>query len=174
MMIRTRRLLLRPYFPEDAAELCAAIADERVVRMLSMAPWPYTLKDAEDFCALTHEPPELNFAITLSGASGAPIIGGIGIDFKGDLPELGYWIAPAYWQQGYVSEAIEAVLEKARLMGMERVRSAHFVDNLASGCVLLKAGFAPTGELLEIACRGRGGEGVPAIRYERALGMPPG
>ncbi len=169
-MIRTSRLFLRPYFREDARELCAAIADERVVRMLSLAPWPYTLKDAEDFCSLVHAPPALNFAITLPGPSGAPIIGGIGIDCtKGEMPELGYWIAPDHWQKGYVSEAIAAVLETARLVGIERVRSAHFVDNLPSGCVLLKAGFLPTGELIEIASRGRGGAGVAAIRYERAL-----
>ena len=171
VMIRTSRLFLRPYFPEDARELCAAIADERVVRMLSLAPWPYTLEDAHSFCALTHVPPELNFAITLPGATGAPIIGGIGIDpATGNLPELGYWIAPDHWQRGYVSEAIAAVLETARLMGMQHIRSSHFVDNLASGCVLLKAGFTPTGELIEIASRGRGGQGVPAIRYELMLG----
>lgn len=174
MIIRTRRLLLRPYFPEDANELYAAIADERVVRMLSRAPWPYALADAQEFCARAVVPPELNFAIALPGLHGAPIIGGIGIDICGDLPELGYWIAPDFWRQGYVSEAIEAVLEASSALGFDRIRSAHFVDNLPSGCALLKAGFAPTGELIEIACRGRGGEGVPAIRYERVLGAPSG
>ncbi|MBA3730647.1 MAG: GNAT family N-acetyltransferase, partial [Sphingomonas sp.] len=41
MFTRTARLLLRPGWAEDAPALAAAIGDERIVRNLATAPWPY-------------------------------------------------------------------------------------------------------------------------------------
>ena len=49
MFARTARLTLRPAWLEDAPQLTAAIAHERVVRNLSKVPWPYRLADAEAF-----------------------------------------------------------------------------------------------------------------------------
>ena len=51
MFARTERLLLRPGWIEDAPAVHRAIADERVVRNLATAPWPYSLADAEAFLA---------------------------------------------------------------------------------------------------------------------------
>ena len=51
MFARTERLLLRPGWSEDAAALLQAISDERIVRNLATAPWPYSLADAEAFLA---------------------------------------------------------------------------------------------------------------------------
>ena len=166
MMIRTSRLLLRPHFPEDARELFAAIANQRVVRMLSRAPWPYRLEHAEAFCARPLDPRRTNFAITLPEWAGAPIIGGIGLDMEPEVPEIGYWIAPEFWGQGYVSEALDAVLTQAVVLGVERVQGTHLIDNPRSGAVLLKAGFVPTGEAVSVRCEGRGSIEVPAIRYQ--------
>jgi RimJ/RimL family protein N-acetyltransferase len=56
MFARTNRLTLRPAWPEDAAELAAAIDHEAVTRMLSRVPYPYTLSDAEAFCAVPMHP----------------------------------------------------------------------------------------------------------------------
>ena len=47
MFARTKRLLLRPGWAEDAPALAAAIADEKIVRNLATAPWPYRMRDAE-------------------------------------------------------------------------------------------------------------------------------
>lgn len=172
-MIRTSRLLLRPYFAEDARELFARIADERVVRMLSRAPWPYTMDHAREFCACPLDPFCTNFVITLPEQRGAPIIGGIGLELAGDVPELGYWLAPDFWRQGYISEAVTAVLEKAALLGFTQVCAGHFADNPASGAVLRKAGFAPTGEIAATPSQGRGGQDVPTIRYACELALSP-
>ena len=59
--------------------------------------------------------------------------------------EIGYWIARPHWGQGYATEAAEAVLQIARTLGHRRVTAGHFVDNPASGKVLRKLGFVPTG-----------------------------
>ena len=40
MFARTKRLLLRPGWAQDAPALFRAIADEGIVRNLASAPWP--------------------------------------------------------------------------------------------------------------------------------------
>ena len=51
MFARTKRLTLRPGWPEDAPALARAIGHESVIAKLARAPWPYTLDDAEAFLA---------------------------------------------------------------------------------------------------------------------------
>lgn len=165
MFIRSERLFLRPGWPEDWEELLALIADEAVVRNLAQAPWPYTAEDARAFMDMAHERLLPRFLITLPGANGARLLGGIGLNPTADAVELGYWIAPAHWGKGYASEAVRAVLALARTLGHQRVLATHFVDNPASGRVLEKAGFEATGRTVERFSKGRG-LAVAAREYE--------
>jgi RimJ/RimL family protein N-acetyltransferase len=60
---------------------------------------------------------------------------------------LGYWVGPPYWNVGYATEAVQAMvahLFKAR--GLERLDATVFADNTASAAVLMKAGFRETGQ----------------------------
>ncbi|MGQ0660934.1 GNAT family N-acetyltransferase [Sphingosinicella sp.] len=148
MFARTPRLLLRPGWREDAPQLVAAIADERIVCNLAQAPWPYRLSDAETFLSRErrpHEPSCLIFRRT----EGAPqLIGGIGVGRlpDGDELEFGYWLARPYWGQGYATEAGCALIANARhTLRLKRLVAGHFTDNPASGRVLAKLGFKPTG-----------------------------
>jgi RimJ/RimL family protein N-acetyltransferase len=133
--------------------------------MLSRAPWPYRLADAQAACAHAPDPQVPSFLITLPGGKGAPIVGGIGFKHEGDDVEMGYWIARGHWGQGYATEAGRAVLEIARALGRPRVLAGHFTDNPASARVLRKLGFRETGEVRPTFCRARGGELVLARRY---------
>lgn len=156
---RSQRLLLRPIWPEDWRDVLGGIADEGVVRNLAKAPWPYREKDARDFTALPIEPHYPRFLITR--ARDAALIGCIGIDrttaFE-DGAELGYWIARQHWGQGYATEAGRAVLEIAATLGYARVMAMHFLDNPASGRVLEKLGFTPTGVISKRHSCARGEE----------------
>ena len=173
MFYRSERLLLRPAWPEDWQAVFAGIADEGVVRNLASAPWPYAERDARDFCNDDRQPGSPKLLITL--ADTAEVIGGIGI---GPLPpeegggdgtmELGYWIARRHWGQGYASEAACAVLEMALALGHTRFEAGHFVDNPASGRVLRKAGFLPTGRVEPRHSRARG-YAASCVLYRRDL-----
>ena len=166
MFARTERLLLRPGWREDAPALAAAIGDEGIVRNLATAPWPYGEKEAEAFLTSAsdpHLPDFLIFARTL----GAPrLVGGCGIrrPEQGGM-ELGYWIARPYWGLGFATEAGKALVQIARAMHLPKLKASHSLDNPASGNVLRKIGFRPTGRVALRYSRARG-EHVPCAQFE--------
>ncbi|WP_417322270.1 GNAT family N-acetyltransferase [Erythrobacter aureus] len=153
----TERLLLRPAWPEDADALFGGIADEGIVRNLARAPWPYLPKHAREFVMQAQDPHFPRFLITLPTQSGSEVIGCIGIDpmGNGDV-ELGYWVARHHWGHGFASEAARGVLDVAKLLGHTRIVAGHFIDNPASGRVLRKIGFVPTGKIAARHSCGRG------------------
>ncbi len=161
MFHRSQRLFLRPAFPEDCEAILAGINDEAVVRNLARAPWPYGMDDARAFAALPQDMRLPHFLVTVPGVG---VIGAAGMGEHEGQPELGYWIARDHWGRGYATEAAGAVLRIARTLGHRRVTAGHFVDNPASGKVLRKLGFVPTGRT---GCRhslARGGA-VESVEY---------
>lgn len=160
MFVLTPRLVLRPAWPEEAEPLRAAIAHEAVAMKLSRLPWPYTLDDARWWLDQPRGETEPRFQI-YERAGGFRLIGGIGIDLASPHggPELGYWLTPDAWGHGYCTEAGRAVLAAARdTLRLERLVSGHWVDNPASGRVLAKLGFVPTGQVERRHCLAQGRE----------------
>ena len=171
MFIRSERLFLRPGWPEDWAEVLAGLGDEEVVRNLARQPWPFGEADARDFATRAQDRFSPHFLVTLPGAAGAQVIGGVGLGASGSTGELGYWIARRHWGQGYATEAVGAVIQIARAIGHRSLSAWHFLDNPASGRVLAKAGFRPFGEVCTRHSRARGGE-APALAYALELATP--
>ena len=86
------------------------------------------------------------------------IVGGIGLTPDERGHEFGYWLTPDAWGRGYATEAGRAVLDAGRhALGIRQVHAGHFVDNPASGRVLTKLGFRPTGRIEERESRARPG-----------------
>ena len=150
MFIRTQRLLLRPPWPEDAPAIASALAERDMAINLARVPHPYTLADAETFIASFEEAePQPTFVILTREAEGTALAGCIGL-FRAEETqawELGYWVAKPWWGRGYATEAGRAVLDLGFLgLRLPRLVAGHFVENPASGRVLEKLGFEPTGE----------------------------
>jgi len=160
MFARTERLLLRPGWREDAPALFKAIADERIVRNLAQAPWPYRPADAQAFLMRERGPHEPACLIFLRTQGAPQLIGGIGLGRTDEgETELGYWIARPYWGLGFATEAGRAVVANAReTLRLERLVAGHFLDNPASARVLCKLGFRPTGDTVRRYSAGRGVE----------------
>ena len=160
MFARTERLLLRPGWREDAPALFHAIADEGIVRNLAQAPWPYGPGDAETFLTRERRSHEACCLIFLRGDDAPALVGAVGLGPApdGEL-EFGYWIARPYWGRGIATEAGAALIANAReSLRLPRLVAGHFIDNPASGRVLQKLGFRPTGVM-----RGRYSAGRDAI-----------
>jgi len=158
---RSERLFLRPAFPEDCGAILAGIGEEAIVRNLARAPWPYGLDDARSFAALPQDMRLPHFLVTVPGVG---VIGAAGMGEHEGQPELGYWIARAHWGRGYATEAAGSVLRIARALGHRRVVAGHFVDNPASGKVLRKVGFVPTGRPGQRFSAARG-HAVESVEY---------
>jgi len=170
MFLRTQRLFLRPAWLEDAPELTRAIGQEAVVRMLARAPWPYREEHARSFIEGPRDPRFPNLLVTLPEQRGI-IVGGCGLHPLDDDPgriEVGYWIAPDWWGRGFATEALGGMLSLARITGHRRIIGRHAIDNPASGRVLRKAGFRPTGRARPIHSLGRGAK-VDAPEYSLEL-----
>lgn len=172
MFIRSERLFLRPGWPEDWQELLSRIDDEQVVKNLAKAPWPYTAEDARWFAGQPQDKRCPHFFVTLPTCSKpAEIIGCVGLAPDGDEVELGYWFAREHWGKGYASEAARAVIGLAGTLGHRKLVAGHFVDNPASGRVLRKVGFKPTGQIRQRFSLARGEE-VASVEHVLELSEP--
>jgi RimJ/RimL family protein N-acetyltransferase len=158
MFVRTERLTLRPGWIEDAPEMARAIGHEAVCAKLAQVPFPYTVQDAREYLAAQQSAALPSLYMFAHGGGPVRLIGGIGIhqDEAGEH-ELGYWLTPDAWGRGYATEAGHAVVRMARdSLRLKRLVSGHFIDNPASGKVLRKLGFRPTGRVVPRFSRARG------------------
>jgi RimJ/RimL family protein N-acetyltransferase len=170
MFARTERLLLRPGWREDAPALFRAIADERIVRNLASPPWPYRLEDAEAFLSRDRDPWEASLLVFRRTGEAPELIGTVGLArLPGGETEFGYWIARRHWNRGYATEAGMAVVAAARHgLRLRRLSAGHFIDNPASGRVLEKLGFRPTGVVEPRLSAARRAE-APSRQFELIL-----
>ena len=168
IILRTERLVLRPPLPHDAEQIAARIGVKDVAWNLGSAPYPYQLSDAEDWVDRVPKGwvEDTAYVLVITHQD-AGVIGCVGLDLKPmDVWEIGYWLAQDWWGQGFVTEAARAVMNWAEEdMDIQHFASGHFVDNPASGRVLLKLGFEPCGEV-ELFGRARG-EKALAVRYTK-------
>jgi RimJ/RimL family protein N-acetyltransferase len=164
MFARTERLLLRPGWAEDAPALARAIADEQVVRNLATAPWPFALEDAEAFLAAPRDPAMPCFLITERTDGEPRIVGACGLGRRpSGAVEMGYWVGKQHWGKGFATEAGRALIDIARALNLPRLEASHFLDNPASGRVLEKLGFVPTGMSAARYSCARGGEAMARL-----------
>ncbi|APG63385.1 hypothetical protein LPB140_11970 [Sphingorhabdus lutea] len=172
MFARTERTLLRPSFAEDAPVIHQLMQDEALVRNLASAPWPYTLNDAQQFTSLDHDARYPKFIILNRTKSTPEIIGSAAIlpTDKDNQVELGYWIARPHWNQGFATEAANAVIQIAQILGYDNIVASHFFDNPASGRVLRKLGFAPLGKNQLRYSKGRNGQELSHIYHKILAG----
>ena len=151
--LRTDRLLLRQFLPTDAP-LIQELAGAKEVAAGTLLPHPYDDGTAEEWIATQHRNFEAgtaaHFAVTL--AHDQTVIGSIGLDIAQAHrhARLGYWLGVPYWNRGYGTEAVKAVLAYGfGQLNLNRIYAPHFLGNDASGRVLQKAGMTYEGRMHE-------------------------
>jgi RimJ/RimL family protein N-acetyltransferase len=169
--IETERLTLRALRTDDCARVVALVGEWDVARMLGRIAFPYAEQNFLGWQATHAEArakgTDFPFAID---AKDEGLVGcvGIGTGFDpGEARELGYWIGKPFWGRGYASEAGAALLHWAEAaFNGAPITARHFVENPASGRVLEKLGFKPTGVVKPSPCLARGHD-VAARLMER-------
>ncbi len=152
--------MLRAPTLEDAKHVAALANDKRIAENTRRIPHPYSRADAEDFIAATNLPKanvsqasaskasaskgEINFLITTR--DGVPV-GACGIAGYDDAaPEIGYWLGVKFWNRGFGTEAVRALIDFAFTeLGHDALSAGARVTNPASRRILEKCGFQWTG-----------------------------
>lgn len=159
--IRTPRLVLRPLELADAAWVGPESARPEICRMTSRVPAQNPPLFAEAFILIMRAREQIKGDIVraVCEAETGSAVGVIGLHPHDGGWELGYWIMPAAWGQGYATEAAQSLCEWARQHAMTPFTAGHYDDNPASGRVLEKTGFGYTGEIRDAFSLGRMGKG---------------
>ena len=84
MFARTKRLVLRPGWAEDAQALADAIGHEDVLRNLLRAPMPYETRDAEEFLNRGSDARLPDFLAFARTGAAPRLVGGCGIARRDD------------------------------------------------------------------------------------------
>lgn len=149
----TKRLTLRKPTFLDAEQIAAGLSNWNVARMLTKVPYPYFVKDAEEWIEhVCGDPDALVYTIHRE-----QLIGVVAIEGGGPQPHLGYWLAEPWHGHGYMTEAVGALLTHAfDTRSIWAIESAAISDNPASLRVQEKLGFTVNG-LRDAYSRPRGG-----------------
>ena len=169
-VIETERFVLRPLRPSDAGMIAHYTADRRVAEGTRAIPHPLPPGASESFVAraLSDKRTEDVWAIDGSAYKLAELLGVVSLtQMEGDQSELGFWIGAGFWNTGFATEAVDALVRanphKARTLFAEV-----FQDNPGSARVLTNSGFVYLGdaESWSVARNSR----VPTWTYLRKMG----
>lgn len=150
--IRTERLVLRPVRMSDARAMYEYSRDEEVARYVLWEPHKSLLDTYEVIWDMKRQYCRgwpSSFAIALNDTD--QMIGTIGfmwINAENRSAEVGYSLSRSYWNQGYMTEALKAVLQYAfGTLDLHRIEAQHDIMNPASGQVMKNAGMVQEGVL---------------------------
>jgi len=144
-LIHTARLELSPPSAEDAEDVLARYAGDLAVTRYVGWPRHQSLADTRAFLAFSDD----HWARWPAGPylirtrSDGQLIGGTGLTFEvPDEAMTGYVLARDAWGHGYATEALGAMVDVARTLGLRRLYALCHPDHRASSHVLEKGGFA--------------------------------
>ncbi len=152
--LQGRKITLRRFREADAAAVYAYGSDAETV---SQVKWD-GVKTPEEALASVRD-----FFLVKSGAFAIALPSDLcigAIDLRPELPHekagFGYILNRAYWNRGYMSEALGLLLNYAfSVLELNRVESHHYADNPASGRVMEKCGMRREG-LMRQECKIKG------------------
>lgn len=172
--IAAGRFILRPVRKSDAGLFAMYAGDRRVAEATRSIPHPLPPGAAEAFVTRAMQAGGDEDVWVMDGAASglAEVLGVISLKrmdetkFDRGQSEIGYWVAPAFWNTGFASEAVRALIA-ANPQGSRTVFAEVFQDNAGSARVLTNAGFQYLGdaETFSVARNAR----VPTWTYIRKL-----
>ena len=153
-VLETERLVLRATTAADAADMFRIMSDPLVTRYfgaLPMASVDEAAQRVEELTIAFREQTGVRWAITARAAG--RLIGTCGLwrlikpHFRA---EIGYELAPEWWSQGIMTEAVGAILSFGfTSMGLHSVEAQIHPANTGSRRVLEKLGFVQEGYFRE-------------------------
>lgn len=146
--IDAARFHLRPARLSDTGLVTLYASDKRLAENTTTIPHPLPPGAAEAFIAraMSEERDEDIWIMDGSEAGLSELLGVISLKrMDRNQSEIGYWVAPAFWNTGFASEAV-AALCAANPLGNDTIFGTVFQDNPISARVLTNAGFEYLGD----------------------------
>ena len=147
-VLRTERLVLRPFELSDAPRIQELAGAREVALNTLLIPHPYPDGAAEEWIASHEKKIEegtYNFAVDCGELAGCV---GLNVKREWDRAEIGYWIGVPYWGRGYTTEAAGAVIRFGfEELNLNRIYAGYFSRNAASARVMQKNGMTYEGTL---------------------------
>lgn len=155
MILRTERLVLREFAPEDWVATHAYHRDPRYLRFYDRDA--IAERDSQSFVAAfllwQEEPVRCRVQLAVTLADTGTLIGNVGLrrDAPGEpVADTGYELDPRHWGHGYATEAARAMLDWGfGVWGLERVHAHCIAENTASAAVLRRLGMREEARLRE-------------------------
>jgi len=168
--IATERFVLRPVRRSDAGLFALYAGDRRVAEATQGIPHPLPPGAAEAFCARAMAASADEDIWVMDGTRAhLPEVLGVMSLKKMDRgqSEVAFWVAPAFWNHGIASEAVNALVA-ANPQANSTMFAEAFQDNPGSARVLTNAGFQYLGDAESFSVAR--GVTVPTWTYIRKLG----
>jgi ribosomal-protein-alanine N-acetyltransferase len=151
--IETERLLLRELLPEDAPAIFRLFSDPLVTRYYDLVTYT-NIEQAEELIDFFDESFELERAIRwgIERKEDGELMGTCGfVWLRTHRGEIGYELHSSFWRQGYMSEALDAILDFGFTeLGLHRIEAMTMLENEASSGLLHSLGFQQDGILREV------------------------
>jgi ribosomal-protein-alanine N-acetyltransferase len=149
-ILQTARLVLRPFYFQDAKEIQRLAGHPDIAATTQHIPHPYYDGYAEAWIQSVHtsfrQGLQYMYAITLKSTD--ELIGSVGLSmhWEHESASMGYWMGRDYWGKGYCTEGAKIIIGLGfDILGLNRIQAKHLKRNPSSGKVLLKIGMHPEG-----------------------------
>lgn len=167
--LAAERFLLRPLRKSDAGLVEMYTSEKRLAEGTRSIPHPLPPGATEAFIARALADGRSDDIWVLDGSERghAEVLGLVSLTrMEREQSEIKYWVAPAFWNTGYASEAVRAILE-ANPHRSRTLFAEVFQDNPGSARVLTNCGFEYLGDA-EAYSVARGAT-VPTWTYLRKM-----
>jgi RimJ/RimL family protein N-acetyltransferase len=159
VVLRTPRLELSLPIEADVDAIFEACQDPSIARYTTV-PSPYERHHAEDFVVRAARNWRSDIEQTWAIRDGEALAGMVGLYRHGaGNAELGYWIAPAFRERGFGTEASRAVIDwgfSPEGLGLHRIEWRAVVGNVGSARIARSLGFHYEGTLRQVLRSGSG------------------
>lgn len=151
--IECARVLLRPLVESDGDELFPLVSNPELPKLMSWAAHK-DRAETDEWILRQMEARARGTSLVWGIVKDAHVVGCISLHdlaweqvaLRVDRAELGYWLAPALWGQGYMTEAVRGVIAFGfDDLGLHKITTMCFAQNAASQRVIEKSGFRQVG-----------------------------
>ncbi|MGB5554528.1 MAG: GNAT family N-acetyltransferase [Flavobacteriaceae bacterium] len=143
--LTTSRLLLDQIKISDITDIVTYANNKKIVMHTRTMPHPYHEEDAIAWINMANQgfKSKDSYIFAMRDKSSSAFLGGIGLtlDSPNNRAELGYWIAEKFWNQGYTTEAVTAILKFGfEALLLNKIVAVYIDTNTASGKIMEKNG----------------------------------